>query len=162
RNESVITTRPPFGALACATITDSSSDVSRTEAAIASTPKDEAAALKGFRKTSAYGAVAGLNRKATRLTGGAISLSSSSDLPAIVGSILVKPVTMASMRRDDPVVALKGGANADRDRLLADIAMHDAVDLPGEVVRRGALLKAPDHQHLAQHLALLVRWQIGR
>src|SRR5215831_1978991 len=71
-------------------------------------------------------------------------------------------MAMASMRRDDPVVALKGAANADRDRLLADIAMHDAVDLPGEVVRRGALLKAPDHQHLAQHLALLVRWQIGR
>src|SRR6516165_9973941 len=45
---------------------------------------------------------------------------------------------------------------------MPDIAMHDAVDLPGEVVRRGALLKAPDHQHLAQHLALLVRWQIGR
>src|SRR5262245_33236490 len=71
-------------------------------------------------------------------------------------------MAMASMRRDDPVVALKGAANADRDRLLADIAMHDRVDLPGEVVRRGALLKAPDHQHLAQHLALLVRWQIGR
>src|SRR5262249_32172537 len=53
-------------------------------------------------------------------------------------------------------------ANASRHRPLADIAMHDAVDLPGEVVRRGALLKAPDHQHLAQHLALLVRWQIGR
>src|SRR5262245_65520041 len=65
-------------------------------------------------------------------------------------------MAMASMRRDDPVVALKGAANADRDRLLADIAMHDAVDLPGEVVRRGALLKAPDHQHLVPHLALLV------
>ena len=39
-------------------------------------------------------AVAGLNRKATRLTRGAISLSSSSHLPAIVGSILMKPVTL--------------------------------------------------------------------
>src|SRR5262249_8684831 len=42
------------------------------------------------------------------------------------------------------------------------LAMHDAVAPPVEVVRRGALLKAPDHQHLAQHLALLARWQIRR
>ena len=35
-------------------------------------------------------AVAGLNRKATRLTRGAISLSSSSHLPANVGSITMK------------------------------------------------------------------------
>ena len=41
----------------------------------------------------AYGAVAGLNRKATRLTRGAISLSSSSHLPTIEPSIRVKPVT---------------------------------------------------------------------
>ena len=43
---------------------------------------------------SAYGVVAGLNRKAARLTRGAISLSSSSHLPVIVGSIIVKPVAL--------------------------------------------------------------------
>ena len=91
---SGITIRPPFGSRACAAMTDSSSDLSRTGAAIASTAKDAAAALKGFRKYSEYGAVAGLNRKATRVTRGAISLSSSSHLPAIVGSIRMKPVTL--------------------------------------------------------------------
>src|SRR5207248_5655230 len=63
-------------------------------AAIACTAKERAAALKGFRKDSKYVAVAGLNRKATRLTRGAISLSSSSHLPDIVGSIKMKPVTL--------------------------------------------------------------------
>jgi hypothetical protein len=29
------------------------------------------------------------------------------------------------MRRDDPVAALKRGTDADGDRLLADVAMHD-------------------------------------
>ena len=53
-------------------------------------------------------------------------------------------------------------ADADRDRLLADVAMHDAVDLAGEVVGRGALLEAADRQHLAQHLALLVGRQVRR
>jgi hypothetical protein len=43
---------------------------------------------------SAYGAVIGLNNKATRATRGAISLSSSSHLPPIVGSMLVKPITL--------------------------------------------------------------------
>src|SRR5690348_12204148 len=79
---SGITIRPPFGARACAAMTDSSSDMSRTGAAIASTAKDEAAALKGFRKDSAYGATAGLNSIATLATRGAISLSSSNHLPA--------------------------------------------------------------------------------
>ena len=53
-------------------------------------------------------------------------------------------------------------ADADRDRLLADVAVHDAVDLAGKVVGRGALLEAADGQHLAQHLALLVGRQVRR
>src|SRR5262245_59133623 len=61
---------------------------------IASTAKDAAAALKGFRKYSAKDAVAGWNRIATRVTRGAISLSSSSHLLASVGSKFVKPVTL--------------------------------------------------------------------
>ena len=40
--------RPPFGVRACAAMANSSVDVSRTGAAIGSTAKDEAAALKGF------------------------------------------------------------------------------------------------------------------
>ena len=46
---SGITIRPLFGSRACAATTDSSSDVSRIGAEIASTAKDAAAALKGFR-----------------------------------------------------------------------------------------------------------------
>src|SRR5262249_4673708 len=88
-----ITIRPPFGLRACAPMTASSSDLSRTGAVIASTAKDAAVALKGFSQYSKYVAVAGLNRKATLATRGAISLSSSSHLPAIAGSIVTKPVT---------------------------------------------------------------------
>src|SRR6516162_7792096 len=91
---SGMTISPLFGSRACAATADSSSDVSRTGAAIASTPKDRAAALRGFRKYSAYGAVTGLNKNTTRATRGAISLSNSSHLPAIVGSMLVKPVAL--------------------------------------------------------------------
>jgi hypothetical protein len=65
---SGITIRPPFGSRAYAATTDSSSDKSRTAAAITSTAKDEAAALRGFRKDSAYGATAGLNSIATLVT----------------------------------------------------------------------------------------------
>src|SRR5438132_5737727 len=82
-------------------------------AAIASTPKDGAAALRGFRKYSAYGAVAGLNKKATRATRGAISLSSSSHLPAIVGSILVKPVTLPPGRGKLATKPLPTGSETD-------------------------------------------------
>jgi len=65
RNVSGITIKPPFGSRASAATTDSSPDTSRTGALIASTPKDRPAALNGFKKYSANGAVAGLNRKAT-------------------------------------------------------------------------------------------------
>src|SRR5271165_630994 len=65
---SGIATRPPFGSRACAAMTDSSSDLARTGAAIASTAKEAAAALKGFSQYSAYVADAGLNSIATRVT----------------------------------------------------------------------------------------------
>ncbi len=76
-------------------MTDSSSDLSRTGAAIASTAKEIAAALKGFSQYSKYVAVAGLNRKVTLVACGAISLSSSSHLPAIV---LVQRVSIRILR----------------------------------------------------------------
>ena len=47
-------------------------------------------------------------------------------------------------------------ADADGDRLLADVAVNDAVDLAGVVVGGRAFLEAADGQHLPQHLALLV------
>src|SRR5262249_5098893 len=90
---SDITISPPFGSRASAANTDSNSALSPTGAAIASTAT-EAAALKGFSQYSAYVAVAGLNSIATRATRGAISLSSSINLPAIVGSETLKPVTL--------------------------------------------------------------------
>ena len=40
-------------------------------------------------------------------------------------------VAVAAMRRDDPVAAIERRTDADGDRLLADVAVHDAVDLAG-------------------------------
>src|SRR3977135_888246 len=71
-------------------------------------------------------------------------------------------VAVAAMRRDDPVALIERGADTDRDRLLADVAMHDAVDLAVAVIGRGAFLETADRQHLAQHLALLVGRQVRR
>src|SRR5215467_5918237 len=76
------TIRPPFGARACATMVDSSEDVSQTGAAIGSTAKDEAAALKECRNYSAEGGTDGLYSIATVVTRGAISFSSSNHLTA--------------------------------------------------------------------------------
>src|SRR5262249_26127724 len=85
---------PPFGSRATAPMTESRSDASRTGAGIAVTAKEAAEALKGFSQYSAYVADTGLNSIATRETRGAISLSSSSHLLAIVGSVTTKPVTL--------------------------------------------------------------------
>src|SRR5262245_60057481 len=63
-------------------------------AGIASTEKEGAAALRGASQYSAYGADTGWNNIATRATRGATPLSSSSHLPAIVGSVKMKPVTL--------------------------------------------------------------------
>jgi hypothetical protein len=38
--------------------------------------------------------------------------------------------------QDDPVAAIERRTDADRHRLLADIAMHDAIDLAGQIVGR--------------------------
>src|SRR5262249_10367567 len=73
---------------------DSSSDVSWTGASITSTPKDGAAALNGLSQNSRNDAIAGLNKAATRVTWGAISLSNSIHLPACVGSATAKPVAL--------------------------------------------------------------------
>ena len=62
-------------------------------------PTDRAAASKEGRKYDPpEGAVSGLNIIPTRITRGAISFSSSSHLPPIVGSRLMKPVIFAPGR----------------------------------------------------------------
>jgi hypothetical protein len=71
-------------------------------------------------------------------------------------------VIVAAMRRDDPVAALKRSTDADGDRLLADVAMHDAVDLADEVVGRCAFLEVADRQRPAERLALRVMRQVWR
>ena len=71
-------------------------------------------------------------------------------------------VAVATMRRDDPIAAIERCTDADGDRLLTDVAVHDAVDLAGMVVSRGAFFEAADGEHLAQHFALLVGWQVRR
>ena len=71
-------------------------------------------------------------------------------------------MAVAAMGRDDPVAAAQRRADADRDRLLADIAMHDAVDLADEIIGRGALLEPADRQHPPQHLALRLGRQVRR
>src|SRR5262252_1978719 len=92
--ESGHTIRPLFGSRASPATTDLNAAVSPTGVASTFAPRDAAAALRGVRKYLEYGAVVGLNKKAARATRGATSLSSCSHLPAIVGSILVKPVTL--------------------------------------------------------------------
>src|SRR5262249_56978385 len=91
---SAIPISRPLGWRACAAIAHSGSDAAGTGAAVAATAKAAAADLKGFSQYSAYAAVAGLNNIATRVVRGALSFSSSSHLPAMVGSMLVKPVTL--------------------------------------------------------------------
>ena len=54
------------------------------------------------------------------------------------------------------VAAVECRTDADRDRLLTNIAVYDTIDLAGEIIGRGALLEAADRQHPAQHLALRV------
>src|ERR1700730_6062663 len=68
-------------------------------AAIGATLSDRAAASNAGRKYDPPpGVVSGLNMIAARLTPGAISVSSSSHLPAIVASWLLKPVRFPTGR----------------------------------------------------------------
>jgi hypothetical protein len=65
-------------------------------------------------------------------------------------------MAVAAMGGDDAVVRRERRAHPDCHRLLADIAMHHAVDPASHIVGRGALLEAADGEHLPQHLALPV------
>src|SRR5262249_13831507 len=98
---------------ACVATTASRADASRTGAAIPSTPRHAAAAWNELRKLSMDGIVAGLNSNAARLTPGAISLSNSSHLPAIVGSSVVETGGVAARAR-------KAGDEATADRIGDD------------------------------------------
>jgi hypothetical protein len=43
-------------------------------------------------------------------------------------------MAMAAVSGNDSVVAIERRTDADRDRLLADVAVHDTVDLAGKIV----------------------------
>src|SRR5262245_38383538 len=76
-------------------MTDSSSGVLRTGAALGSTPRCGAAALKGPKKYDPpSGAVSGLNKNPTLVRRGTISFSSPNHFPPSDPSILTKPVTL--------------------------------------------------------------------
>src|SRR5262245_28360466 len=71
-------------------------------------------------------------------------------------------MTVAAMSRNDTVAAIESTANADCDRFLTNVAMHDTEYFASVVIGRGALLEAPDCQHPTQHLTLLVGRQVCR
>ncbi len=54
---------------------------------------------------------------------------------------------MPAVGRGDVVAVLQVGADAGRDRLLADVEMHGARQLAGGIVVPEPLLHAPDQQH---------------
>src|SRR5262245_66338654 len=73
--------------------------MSLTGATTASAPTAAAAALNGFTKPSMNVAVGGLNNNVTRVTRGAISLSSSTHLPPSDPTMGVNPVALPPGRR---------------------------------------------------------------
>src|SRR5215813_13428582 len=134
-------------------MTDSSSYLSRIGEAIASTAKEAAAALKGFSQYSAYVADTGLNSIATRATRGAISLSSSSHLPAIVGSVKMKPVTLPPGRAKLATKPLPIGIgndrknDGDRARLLKQCGRGGCCARKNDIgLWRDKLLREASHQ----------------
>ena len=76
--------------------------------------------------------------------------------PVDVGA-LGDAVAVAAMVADDPIGQPQVGADPDRDGLLPDVRMHDAVDAVVEAELQGQLLEAADHHHLAVHLDRLAR-----
>src|SRR5262249_36187777 len=70
-------------------------------------------------------------------------------------------MAVAAMGGDDTVAVLERAADADRHGFLANIAVQDPEYFAGVVIGRGALLKAPDGQHPAQHLTLLFGRQVS-
>src|SRR6516225_3029854 len=103
---------PPLGSMACAATAESRSPVLWTGASMASSAKEAAAALNDFSQYSEYVAVVGLNRIATLATRGATSLSSSTHLPDIVGSVTINPVALPPSRgkfRDEAAPDRIGG-----------------------------------------------------
>src|SRR5262245_62082678 len=92
---SGVTIRPALGWRASAASTDSIVDLSPTGAATICTPNDAAAVCIGPKKYAPRpGDEFGLNKAVAFVTLGAISFSSSTHLPAIEASRLLKPVTL--------------------------------------------------------------------
>jgi ABC-type uncharacterized transport system substrate-binding protein len=91
--------RPPFGARESASNTRSTSPGSRTAASIGAIEKDGAAASTGRKNRSANGALCGLKKTATRVTRGAVCLSTSGEINA----------AFASLGRERPDALFVGG-----------------------------------------------------
>jgi len=58
-----------------------------------------------------------------------------------------KAVTVAAVRRRDPVVVTERRAHTDRDRLLAEGGVNEPGDLSGAIEARDALLERADQTH---------------
>ena len=56
-------------------------------------------------------------------------------------------VAVAAVGARDVVVVVEVGADARRDRLLADVHVHEARDLTGAELARDPLLEEPDREH---------------
>src|SRR5215831_10158098 len=111
------TIRPPPDARACASIAASISLMLPIDAALAVTPSVGAEVSMKLKYCWAKGAVSGLNRTATRVTGGAISLSISSHLPASEYSNPVNPVALPPGRARLPTKPVPTGAGFPQERL---------------------------------------------
>src|SRR6266536_1936945 len=80
--------------------------------------------------------------------------------PPHVGA-LGEAVPVASVRRGDPVLATKRGADADGDRLLADVEMREAGHLRAAVELVRLLLEQADERHTAVHRERELRADLG-
>ena len=61
-------------------------------------------------------------------------------------------VAVAAVGAGDAIARRQVRAHPDRDRLLAHVGMHRAVDLAGHPQLDGPLVELPDQDHRAQHL----------
>ncbi|MEH2477686.1 hypothetical protein V1282_001043 [Nitrobacteraceae bacterium AZCC 2146] len=71
-------------------------------------------------------------------------------------------VAVIAIAGDHLIAVLQGHLHADHDGFLADIEMAKAADRAHAVELSGLFLEAPDQQHVAQRVQLLVAVEIGR
>ncbi len=110
----------------------------------------EAAAHDAVRAENSFGNVGDVHGAAHAVTD-AVLFAPNLRHHRLGVATLGEEVTMAAMSAGDPVVVTQMVADADGDRLLADIEMHRARQLAVREVRAQALLHAPDEQHPLIH-----------